>query len=283
MKKLFFSLLLLLPLLLPAQGEIEIYCTAENQALVKKQLKELQEKDWPDKSIQEIVIAVGKRFLGTPYEGKTLEVEGEEKLVIHLSGLDCTTFLETAVVLARLVRDDDFTLEGYAQELALIRYRDGEIHEYPSRLHYFSDWMRDNEKKGILKDVTRELGGLYFPKTINFMGTHRSAYRQLSNDRYFEAILAMEQSLNQDSIFYIPQEEVAEREAGIHSGDVIGITSSIDGLDIAHTGLAIRVEGRIHLLHASSDFKKVMITEKPLADYLLGNKRQDGITVGRLR
>ena len=67
----------------------------------------------------------------------------------------------------------------------------------------------------------------------------------------------------------------------IQTGDIIALTSAIKGLDITHTGFAIRKEdGRIHLLHASSK-GKVEISELPLADYLQGIKHNTGIIVAR--
>ena len=113
-------------------------------------------------SISELMLNVGKYFLEFPYVSNTLEIESEETLVINLRGFDCFTFIENVVVLTRQIREGIFTFEDYAAELEKIRYRNGRVNGYSSRLHYFSDWLFDNERKGIVKDITRETGVILF-------------------------------------------------------------------------------------------------------------------------
>ena len=115
------------------------------------------------------------------------------------------------------------------------------------------------------------------------MSTHVDSYRQLKeNQKYVKEILKTELQISTRKYFYIPQEEIASVEEKIESGDIIGITTNVEGLDIAHTGIAIRMDdGRIHFIHAPIVGKKVQITEKPLADYIKGNKKQTGIMVLR--
>ena len=80
---------------------------------------------------------------------------------------------------------------------------------------------------------------------------------------------------------HIPKEDVARISERIQSGDVIAITSDIPGMDIAHTGIAIRQNGNLHFMHAPITGAKVAITTKSLAEYLAGNKKQLGIMVAR--
>lgn len=260
-----------------------LHCTAANKALLEAHLKSLDDKHLREKPINQIAVEVGTRFLGTSYEAKTLEVPGGEKLVIYLQGLDCTTFLENVVVLARLVKIDQCEFEDFVSQLEFIRYRNGELNAYDDRLHYFSEWLSNNEEKGILEDVTEEIGGEVYAKKIDFMSTHRSAYAALENDDFFRTIQEVEDKLNKQERHYIPKAKIPSLEEKIKDGDLIAITTTIGGLDVSHTGLAIRENGRIHLLHASSDLQKVVVSGKPLADYLMGNKRQSGIMVGRLK
>ena len=112
------------------------------------------------------------------------------------------------------------------------------------------------------------------------MSTHPGYYAQLKNDTVMvDAISCFEKKINARKYFYIPKEEVVKIEPQLEEGMIVAITSGVTGLDIAHLGFLVRVNGRIHLLHASSDFKKVMVSEKPLSDYLAGNKKQTGIMV----
>lgn len=299
----FPSLLLLLALWMlacqsnvPAQSEasetvavevpvIPTTCTAQNKATLEGHLTGLQEQSLSELPIGEVAITVGKRFLGIPYVAKTLDLPGEEQLVIEQQGLDCTTFLENSVVMARLVKQDRLTFEDFQQELAYIRYRNGELAGYPSRIHYFSEWITHSADRGIIEDVTQEIGGIPYDLTLDFMSTHREAYAQLANDdEALAAIAATEAALNQrTNLSYLPKEQVADQEHLIQNGDLIAISTSVQGLDIAHVGLAIQQNGRLHLFHASTTGKQVLISDKPLADYLAGIKRHTGIMVGRLK
>jgi hypothetical protein len=158
--------------------------------------------------------AIGKWFLDTPYEAKTLELPGDERLVINLTGLDCTTYLETVVTLARLARLRLSAFEEYAKELEHLRYRDGKQQDYPSRLHYFSDWIYENEQKGILTDITKQIGGESYPNSPGFMSSHPELYWQLEKKDYLSRLKAIELTIKGRNSFYIPQEEVERLEAG---------------------------------------------------------------------
>lgn len=241
------------------------------------------EKNLSSLPINEIIIEIGKSFIGTDYVANSLEKGEEEKLVINLTGLDCYTFLENSLVFARSIKKGKTLFEDFQRELINIRYRNGKIEEYPSRLHYFSDWIYDMNKRGIGKDITKEIGGKPYIKKINFMSTHIDAYWQLkSNPKFVDEMVKIEEKISSRNYFYIPQKDISSIEDKIQSGDIIGITTNVEGLDIAHTGIAIRMDdGRIHLMHAPNVGYKVQITEKPLADYIKGNKKQTGIMVLR--
>ncbi|MEM6802862.1 MAG: N-acetylmuramoyl-L-alanine amidase-like domain-containing protein [Bacteroidota bacterium] len=260
----------------------QLYCTKQNKELCELKLKGLEAKSWNGQEIGNIATQVGKEFLGTPYVGKTLEVGEDEQLVIDLQGLDCTTFIENVIVFSRLIKDKKLDFDSFQQELKFLRYRDGKLDNYTSRLHYFTEWISNNESKGIIKDISQDIGGQSYDKHINFMSTHRSAYAQLSSDIFLGEIKEVEQKLNQKKRYFLPKHKVSELEKGIQSGDLIAITTSIKGLDVSHTGMAIELNGRIHLLHASSISKKVEISAVPLADYLQKSKSQSGIMVCRL-
>ncbi|MCL4549730.1 MAG: DUF1460 domain-containing protein [Bacteroidetes bacterium] len=276
MKKYFLLLLFLASNVFPqaiyTQADVDV-CKSKFDLAVEKNLSKLP--------INEVIIAIAKSFIGTDYTPNTLEKGDKENLVIHLTGLDCYTFLESSFVLARCIKEGKTSFQDYENELTKIRYRNGKIDEYPSRLHYFSDWIYDMNKRGIGKDITKEIGGVPYKKKIDFMSTHVDSYRQLKdNPKFVNEIAAIEKQISSRKYYYVAQEKIASIEKKIESGDIIGITTNIDGLDIAHTGIAIRMDdGRIHLLHAPNVGYKVQITEKPLAEYIKGNKKQTGIMV----
>lgn len=249
-------------------------CTKKFEFAVSARLRE--------KPIHAVIIEMGKTFLDTEYVAHTLEQPGEEKLVINLRGLDCVSFCENSLVFARCIKKGKTTFDQYKAELQFIRYRGGVIDRYPSRLHYFSDYIFDNEKKGVWKNITKSIGGVPFRKSINFMSTHPESYPQLQqHPEFIDIIQKQEAAISKRDLFHIPKENVAAVADNIQSGDVIAITSDIPGMDIAHTGIAIKQDGNLNFMHAPIAGSKVMITTKTLAEYLAGNKKQLGIMVAR--
>lgn len=257
------------------QKDVEI-CNSKFQIAVQKNLSSLP--------VNEVLLNIAKSFIGTDYEAHTLDKTDKEELVINLTGLDCYTFLESSIVFARCIKKGLTTFEDYTKELENIRYRDGKLKDYTSRLHYFSDWIYDMNKRKIGKDITKELGGIPYKKRINFMSTHLNSYPMLkNNEKFIQEIKRIEKSISKRKYYFIPQKNIERIEKKIKDGDIIGITTNIEGLDISHTGIAVREnDGRIHLLHAPNVGYKVQITEKPLADYIRSNPRQTGIMVLRL-
>ncbi len=242
------------------------------------------DKSLTEKPINEVVIEIGKSFLKTDYVANTLEKDGDEQLVINLTGLDCTTFLETSFSFARCIKKGKTSFEDYQNELTFIRYRDGKLDKYPSRLHYFSDWIYNNQQKSIIKDITEEIGGKEIKFNLNFMSENPKYYKQLQeNPEFIPIIRNQEKEINSRQYYYIPEDDIEKIESKIQSGDLIALTTSDKGLDIGHVGIAIKMDdGRIHFLHAPLAGSKVQITETPLSDYAKKIKKHTGIIVLRV-
>jgi hypothetical protein len=232
--------------------------------------------------IGESIVRIGEWFVGAPYVPGSLEQPGEEHLVINLREFDCVTFVENMLAFARTVRAGSRDFAHFRNEIQSFRYRGGRIAGYPSRLHYFSEWIADNETKGILTNITPSLG-VRDPEPISFMTAHRGSYRQLAQDSVFAEIAALEQRLSQVPRYFIPERDIAAQEAEVKNGDVIAAASSLAGLDVAHTGLAVWKNGRLHLMHAPLVGDSVEISRFPLAERILEIPRQDGIMVARPR
>lgn len=280
MKKYFILVFLfLLGELVPAQ---DIICPPLDRAAFHNKMAQIRElKD--ANHFGDTLTAIGKTFIGVPYVAKTLEVGMTESLVVNLHGLDCTTFVENVMAFGKMIKDGSTGISDFVQTLELIRYEDGKLNGYASRLHYFSYWIANNEKKGLLRDITGEIGGKeVVGKEVDFMGTHRDLYPFLQDEENFKQILQTERKLKQRSHCILPQDQIVANEHLIRSGDIIALTTSIKGLDVTHTGIATReTDGRIHLLHASTSSMKVEISELPLADYLKKIKGNTGIMVAR--
>lgn len=275
MHRLFFTLFLLSSFW---SAQAQISCSPTDSILFKTKLKELSNLEALDTG--DSLVAIGKSFLGTPYVEKTLEIGETETLVINLRGLDCTTYVENVLAFGMLLKEGQNDFGDFANAIKTIRYRNSILDGYSSRLHYFTDWVRNNEKKGLVQDITSEIGGEIVQKPINFMGTHRNLYPFLENDTNYSKILEVEQELAKETLCVLPQDQIKDQENLIHSGDIIALATSIKGLDVTHTGIAIRQSGRIHLLHASSS-GEVTISKEPLVDYLKKIKSNTGIIVAR--
>lgn len=234
-----------------------------------------------DREIGDVVATMGVLFSGAPYVAKSLEAGGPEHLVVNLRGFDCVTFIESTLALSRCIKARTETFEAYKKQLQFIRYRGGVIDEYPSRLHYFSDWIDDNDRKAVVRNITKALGGERYPKEINFMSTHPSAYRQLSSPIHFRVVKAWEKEINKPEHFFIPKDRVVSIQDKIRDGDIIAITSAIDGLDVGHTGLAIHYQGGLKYLHAPLSKGSVQVSGQSLVDYLKANKKGTGIMIAR--
>ena len=235
-----------------------------------------------DKSTAELVVMAGKQFLEIPYVGFTVEKGRKEQLVVNLRGLDCTTFAENCLAISRTVKSNEPTFERFTQELGLIRYRDGIMNGYPSRLHYFSDWIYNNEKSGLVKNVTEDISDILYPLEVNFMSKHPQSYKRIKNDMSLLKVIAdQERIITAREMHFIPEEKIKEFEDQLQDGDIVGITTSIDGMDIQHVVILVRINDQIHIMHASSAAQKVLISEGTLKDYLLENKKATGIMVAR--
>jgi hypothetical protein len=170
---------------------------------------------------------------------------------------------------------------NYASQLQRIRYRQGIAKGYSSRLHYFSDWLYDNEKKGILENVTRRFSGESFRKNLNFMTRHREEYPALNMEKSYREMMTIEKRLSGRLLHHIPKAALGKLGDTVENGDVIAITTGIEGLDVIHVGLAVRLRKRLHLLHASEIEQKVVISDVTLHQYLSRRKMIMGIVVGR--
>ena len=261
--------------MLLAQNSID----GRDEEICKHILSELQQHS--EKLTAELVVEAGKLLMTTPYVAHTLETEPEQ-LIVNLRELDCTTYAENCLALAQTAKTRKPSFKHFKNELQLIRYRGGEISGYPSRLHYFSDWIVDNDKKQTVESVSQSISNIEFEKTINFMSQHPDSYKPLKNNAVFiEALNKQEQELTKNKLYYIPTEKLEALKLQIKDGDIFGITTNVDGLDITHVGIAVFKGDELHFMHASSKAGKVILSEETLYQYLSNRKSVTGIMIAR--
>lgn len=226
----------------------------------------------------------GRAMIGTPYVAHTLEGD-EEILTVNLEELDCTTFIETAMALAYTVGETRRSWRDFVYNLRRMRYRNGEVDGYPSRLHYICDWAVDNIHRGNFRDATRDFPrGNEMSRTIDFMTSNRDKYPALADSANYARIRSIESGYRLHRFPYIKTVDLGGKDmkASFHDGDVVALVSSLKNLDVTHMGIVVLQSGEPYLLHASSKNGKVEISDRPLAEFMKRNRQWIGVRVFRL-
>ena len=234
---------------------------------------------------------VGELAVGTPYVAFTLEeyirAGGDptaiEPLYLSLTRFDCVSLVESCLAVTRVADDPvEPTWERFGREMERMRYRGGERRDYTSRLHYFSEWISDGARRGLLRDLGSELGGVEDPRPLRFMTEHRTSYPALANDTVFARIGAMERSLDDQPRRVIPTNRIPEVSDRIETGDVLAFATAIPGLDVTHSAFAYRdAEGVLRVLHAPLSGGAVEVTSTTLPEYVAAIRRSTGILIAR--
>jgi hypothetical protein len=223
---------------------------------------------------------VGEQFLGKPYEAGMLDRTDTEQLVISLVSFDCVLYVESVLALSLTIALGQSHFSDFAAHLRALRYRNGQVNGYCTRLHYFTDWIESNQKMGKLRDITTDVGGIEETKQLDFMTQHRSAYPRMASRDTYVCIQEMENRFVRSRQAFIPQEAIAAAYPHFRAGDIIATSTSIEGLDVTHTGFVYQQpDGGTGFLHASSS-GEVKIADD-LEEYVQGNKVQRGIVVIR--
>ena len=236
-------------------------------------------------------IRVGELAIGTPYEPNTLEAyikaggdpKGLEPLIVSLTRFDCVTLVESCLAVARSSDDGSHpTWQRFSREVERMRYRGGKRAGYASRLHYFSEWISDGEKRGLLKNLGQDLGGTNDARPLRFMTEHRSSYPALADDQVFARIGEMEKSLDDNPRWVVPTDKIQNVEDKIQSGDVLAFATAIPGIDVTHAAFAYRGNDKIlRVLHAPLSGGVVEITRTTLPEYVAKIRRSTGILIAR--
>jgi hypothetical protein len=255
---------------------------SKTQRIFSQIIKRANKEGWQFLPIGETMGNIGKRLIGTRYVGGTLEGKGPEVCRIDLTGLDCVTFFENTLCLARILKRGKTAFDDLRAELTFTRYRGGKLTDYTSRLHYTSDWIYDNEKKKVVKDITKEIGGKELPIEVFFMSKNPRLYPALEEfPKLIEQTAEIEREINKRSHWIIPKVRVEKAQESIQTGDIIALAAKTEGLDFVHTGLALKdPEGKIRLLHASQK-KGMVLLDKELYECVRSVKSYTGIAVAR--
>lgn len=264
-------------------GEVRWHNEAADTARITAIL--VKASDVNARSVQERVGAIAREFIGTPYVAGTLEGT-PEALTVNVDQMDCTTFVETVLAMAVTVGERRSSWRDFLYNLENMRYRQGTLDGYASRLHYISDWIVDNSHRGNIDDVTDRIAeSSYQVKTLDYMSSHRDDYPALADDSEFERIKSVEVGYRSHRFPYLKPSKLLSKDvvAKLRDGDVVAFTTKVPGLDVSHVGFIVMKDGVPYLLHASSREGKVVVDPLSLADYLHRNRNITGARILRLK
>lgn len=249
--------------------------------------------------LNKLLIKTAEFFIGKPYIASSLDKNENEKLIVNLTGFDCTTFVENCMALSLMLKSDtipfseinggiqdmeDTPFNRYCLYLQKIRYRGGVIDGYSSRLHYMTDWSYDNQQKGLLEDITIALGGRQVDKKIDYMSTHPNSYKQLKNNpRNLQEIRNVEKLINtRENYIIILKRDISAVKNDLNDGDIVIFATTIGGLDYTHVGIVCKNNDSLTFIHASTKTMKVNVEQQTLINYCLNSRLCSGITLLRL-
>ncbi|MGL5058752.1 MAG: N-acetylmuramoyl-L-alanine amidase-like domain-containing protein [Microcoleus sp.] len=258
-----------------------IVARAEDLAKFDRVMEYAKKHNLQGRSMGEIVQAIADKFLGKPYAAGLLDKSNEEKLIVTLNEFDCVLFVETVLALSRGIAVKDYNYQNFVRRIEEQRYLNGKMNGYCSRLHYFSEWIDDNNKRQTVENITVQLGGIPMDKKLNFMSQHRSSYPQMAKDEAtYQCRVGVEADLAKTTVNYLPTNRIKSVYSQLKPGDIVAVATDIKGLDVTHTGFVYRnAEGNLGLIHASPAGKVTVASD--LQRYISRVDNAIGIVVAR--
>ena len=262
------------------QDNLQYFPNFQDEQKYRSIINRANQNNLNNSSMGNIIQTVAHQFLGAEYKAGLLDKSPQETLVISLRQFDCLLFIETVLAIANNISRAEFSYQAFSNEIENKRYWNGKMNGYCTRLHYFSDWIEDNQRRGNVQNITRQLGGIDTAKKLNFMTTHRNSYTNLDkSDANFKCIAGVEASLS-ETFNYIPTKNIEKIYSQLQPGDIIGVATKIEGLDFTHTGFVYRQpNGQIGLIHASPAGEVAIA--KDLQNYIAKVDNAIGIVVTR--
>ncbi len=271
-----------------AASELPMSTVFKGRATFDRLVAQAQRENWRALPVGDRTVRVGAALMGTPYKGFTLEIDDRvEAPSANFEGVDCWTFFEISLGFARMLRakEGPYVPADLLRMIELDRYRHGRCTgEYLSRLHFLEELFADNEKRGLVTNITARLPSAerMEHRDIHEMTTMWKSYRYLRNNPAL--LTGMAQIQEQDSdlpVYHVPKNRVAAAEPYLRNGDIIAVTSRDTAGYTSHVGLAYRdANGVLRFMHASSRYRKVVLDDE-LSAYLADKGDDAGIVVAR--
>jgi hypothetical protein len=258
---------------------------------------QFKEQKWQNLEVGDRIQAIAEQFLGEHYQANLLEQSSTEQPFISLHQFDCVLFLETILALTTVLSKNSDNTEPLSSSISQseselftaiqrYRYRDGKIDGYCSRLHYFSDWILDNQRRGNVDRIVQDPGSTALMRPLNFMSNNWQKYPPLVKNPALRDCIAQSETkisdqLKTSALRYIPTQELRSQESKLRSGDLVGIVTNMNGLDVTHSGFLYRKHSKLQtgLIHAS--IRSGIKISPDLERYVMGVEGAIGIVVAR--
>ncbi len=248
-----------------------------------------ERENWRKLPLGERTIRVARELVGVPYVNYTLEVHDRtESPVVNLKGMDCWTYYENSLAIARMLRykPGPYKPADMLHMVEIERYRNGVCTgNYLSRMHHLEEVFYDNQRRGYASNITPRLPGAQrLQREIREMTVQWKNYRYLRNNpSLVEPMGRIEAQVSRLPVYHIPKSKVRAAENHLQNGDICAITTHWHSGYTSHVGLIIRLKNRAYFAHATLDRDKGRMTviDRPITDYLNGSSKHAGIVICR--
>lgn len=198
------------------------------------------------------LIGLARRYLGRPYNAFSLDRSPQERLQLDLTRFDCFLFVEQLLALVNSRRVDTQTdgVNRFTDHVRQLRYDDGQV-DYCRRHHYFSRWAEAAERRGYLVNITRFLPGAQTrQRALTFMSSNAASYEPMQQARNSRCIAELERNLEITQP-YIPLSRLPEALPSLRDGDIFGLVTRVEGLDVTHVGMVELGPSAVDAIHAA--------------------------------
>jgi hypothetical protein len=273
----------------PSPPRLPMNTVFQGEARFHAIVAKAERENWRRLPLGERTVLVARALVGVPYVNYTLEVHDRiESPVVNLTGMDCWTYYENALAIARMLRykPAPYKPQDMLHMVEIERYRNGVCTgSYLSRMHHLEEVFYDNQRRGYATNITPRLpGAVRLRREIHEMTVQWKSYRYLrSNTALIEPMCRIEAQVSKLPVYHIPKSKVRAVESQLQNGDICAITTTWHSGYTSHVGLIIKINNRAYLAHATSDRAKGRMTliDKPITDYLNGSSKHAGIIICR--
>lgn len=260
--------------------EQKCYVVSDSKETVLKALK----ADYSSTQYELYVESMLKEFENVPYGGGSQGCPQAHTLV-NVRQMDCMTFVENFWALAftrhlvaqmKVKPSDEDAFAMYVQNLNAIRYYEGKNIRNEDRIQYLTSGFIQLEKAGVLTAVGKETGKP-LTKKINYVSANRAKFGGFTDWTFIQS---KEREMSEYTYHTFTKSDLDDYAKVARNGDLVGLVTTVSGLDVSHCGVITIRNGKVYMTHASS-VKKHLVVAQDLNEYLSNRTTISGIVVYR--